>query len=207
MPVVQFTILAHLGLVDLDIFVTGKTQREAHGTVRTLVKRIRHKIGDSFYGMDADYPLEKVVGDRFRRARATLAVAESCTGGMLAAKLTDVPGSSDYFVGGVVSYANRAKAGVLRVSPKLLARHGAVSEPVARAMAQGVRQALGTTWGLAITGIAGPAGGTPKKPVGLVHLALAGPKSTHAHFYQFRGTRDAIRQRAVIAALDLLRRI
>jgi len=202
---VQFTILAHLGLVDFDIFVTGKTLPKARAALRGIVRGVQSRLGKSFYGMDADYPLEKVVGDRFRRTRNTLAVAESCTGGMLSARLTDISGSSDYFLGGVVSYSNPVKQTVLGVSAELLKRHGAVSGPAAGAMAEGVRRHMGATVGLAITGIAGPGGAVPGKPVGLVFIGISGKGRTRVMEYHFSGSRDAIRQRSVIAALDVLR--
>ena len=125
-----------------------------------------------------NYSLEKVVGDGLRAARATIAVAESCTGGLLAAQLTEQAGSSDYFSGGVVAYSNRIKQTQLGVSAELLQRHGAVSAPVAHAMAQGVRERLGSTYGVSITGIAGPGGGTQEKPVGLVYIGIATLKNT-----------------------------
>ena len=204
---VQFTILAHLGLVDLDIFVTASSRVKAERRLRRIVKKVRKKMGRAFYGMNDGYPLEKVVGDGFRRARATLAVAESCTGGMLAKALTDIPGSSDYFLGGVVAYRNELKSVMLHVPAKVLRRHGAVSKEVAGAMAEGVRKAAQSTWGLGITGIAGPGGGTKAKPVGLVYIGLAGPKVHKTVELRLRGSRDMIRQRTVIAALNLLRQI
>jgi len=201
----QFTILAHLGLVDFDIFVSASSLAKAQRSMGRIVTQIRRRLGSAFYGQDVQYPLEKVVGDLLRRRRATLAVAESCTGGMLSSRLTDIPGSSDYFLGGIVSYSNTVKERQLGVARGLLRDYGAVSRPVARAMAEGIRQRLGATWGLSITGIAGPSGGSRRKPVGLVYIGLASATQTRVHEYTFRGTRDAIRQRSVVAALDLLR--
>jgi nicotinamide-nucleotide amidase len=141
------------------------------------------------------------------RARAhTLAVAESCTGGLLGGRLTALPGSSDYFVGGVISYANEIKTSVLGVPQALLETHGAVSEPVAAAMASGARATTGATWGLAVTGVAGPDGGTAEKPVGLVYIACAGPAATRVERQRFAGDRESVRSRAVTAALHALRR-
>jgi nicotinamide-nucleotide amidase len=204
---VQFTILAHLGLVDFDVFVSSPYPDRAKAALTRIVKAVRRAVGDAWYGSDADYPLEKVVGDRFRRQKATLALAESCTGGMLASRLTDIAGSSDFLIEGVVSYSNVAKMRELGVPELLLKKQGAVSKPVALAMARGIRERAQTTWGVGITGIAGPGGGTPKKPVGLVFIALASKNKSICHAYQFTGNRDAIRQRSVLAALDLLRRI
>jgi PncC family amidohydrolase len=138
--------------------------------------------------------------------RATVAVAESCTGGLLGAALTARSGSSAYFRGGVLAYANAAKTRLLGVTPATLARHGAVSEPVARQMARAACRRLTATFGIAITGIAGPTGGTPRKPVGTVWLALAGPRGCRAQCLHLHGTRTQIRAQAVRAALALLQR-
>ncbi|OGR91031.1 MAG: hypothetical protein A2992_00335 [Elusimicrobia bacterium RIFCSPLOWO2_01_FULL_59_12] len=204
---IQFTILAHLGLVDLDIFVSAATAARARAAAERISRAVRRAAGKAWYGSDDAFPLEKVVGDRFRRRRATLAVAESCTGGMLASRLTDVPGSSDYFLEGCVTYANTAKVRELSVPESLLKEHGAVSRPAALAMAKGIRRRAQATWGVGITGVAGPGGGTAKKPVGLVYIALASKIRAVCRAYHFTGDRGAIRRRAVLAALDLLRRV
>ena len=204
---VDFTILAHLGLVDFDIFVSAPTAAQARKRTDRIAGKIRQKMGRAFYGRDENYPLEKIVSDAFLRQKATLAVAESCTGGMLSKQLTDIPGSSGYFLGSVVSYSNSVKQALVDVPRKALDRYGAVSKEVASAMAKGVRAAMGSTWGLSITGIAGPGGGSPSKPVGLVYISLAGPHRARTLEFHFRGSRDVIRQRTVLAALDLLRQI
>jgi nicotinamide-nucleotide amidase len=203
----QFTILAHLGFVDFDIFVSGTSRSEVRRRLERLVRKILKTMGAAFYGRDADYPLERVIAQAFQSRKATLAVAESCTGGMLSKQLTDIPGSSGYFLGGVVSYSNAVKSAVLKVPPALIKKWGAVSRPVALAMAKGVRAGAGSTWGLGITGIAGPSGATSAKPLGLVYIGLSGPGHERTLECRFRGSRDAIRQRAVIAALNLLRQI
>ena len=136
----------------------------------------------------------------------TLAVAESCTGGLLSARLTDVPGASAVFRGGVVSYSNQAKEDLVGVPHALLLEHGAVSEPTACAMADGVRSAFSSDWGIGITGIAGPSGGTADKPVGLVHWAVAGPAGVAADHRVFGGDRSSVRLWSAHLALDLLRR-
>lgn len=151
-------------------------------------------------------PLAEVLGRTLLRRGETLAVAESCTGGRVAAECTAISGSSGWFLEGVVTYANAAKVRLLDVSPDDLDRHGAVSEPVARQMAEGVRRRAGSTWGLATTGIAGPTGGSAEKPVGLVHLALAGPTGTQHHLVRLGGDRARIQTLAAATALDLLRR-
>jgi nicotinamide-nucleotide amidase len=204
---VHFTILAHLGLVDFDIFVSDASRTRARRRLAHIVNKIRSKMGAAFYGMDENYPLEKVVMNQFIAKKATLAIAESCTGGMLSQRLTDIPGSSAYFLGGVVSYSNHVKMSQLGVSAATLRVFGAVSKQSAEAMARGAREKCGSTWGLGITGIAGPGGATKGKSVGLVYIGLAGPKTTKSLEFHFGGTRDAVRQRAVIAALDLLRLI
>lgn len=150
--------------------------------------------------------LEEVIGIRLKAAGQTLAVAESCTGGHVSHLITSVPGSSAYFLGGVVSYANEVKRKELDVPEALLREHGAVSRPVAERMAEGVRAALGSDWGLSTTGVAGPDGGTPETPVGLVWMAVAGPRGTVAAQSLFAGTRSLVIQRATVTALDLLRR-
>jgi nicotinamide-nucleotide amidase len=134
----------------------------------------------------------------------TLAIAESCTGGLLGAMVTEIPGASDVFLGGIISYSNAVKEEIVGVPGDLLERHGAVSEQVARAMAAGVCERLRATWGVAITGIAGPGGATEDKPVGLVHWAVAGPEGVAAEHRVFSGDRSTIRQRSAQSALDLL---
>jgi nicotinamide-nucleotide amidase len=204
---VQFTILAHLALVDLDIFVSATSSARARHTLSRIVNAVKRAVGDAWYGSDADYPLEKVVGDHLRSKHATVAVAESCTGGLLAGRLTDLSGSSDYFREGCVTYTNIAKTRYLRVPESLIRKHGAVSKPVAVAMAQGIRKNAASTWGVGITGIAGPTGGTSQKPVGLVYIAFASKNRTVCKEYHFRGSREAIRLRAVLSALDSLRNL
>ncbi|MDR1961967.1 MAG: CinA family protein [Gracilibacteraceae bacterium] len=144
---------------------------------------------------------------RLRQAGQTLSTAESCTGGLLGGRLTDMPGSSAYYLGGVISYANEVKQKILGVRTESLGLHGAVSEEVAREMAEGVRRLSGSDWSVATTGVAGPDGGTEAKPVGLVWIAIAGPASTWACECRFAGGRDAVRRQAVDEALRLLTEI
>jgi nicotinamide-nucleotide amidase len=155
------------------------------------------------YGADAE-DLSAVVGRLLRERKLTLAVAESCTGGLLGRRITDVGGSSDYFVGGVIAYANRVKETLLAVDPSLITEHGAVSEPVVRAMAEGARHLHGTDVSIAVTGIAGPGGGTPDKPVGTVWLAVSIGDATRTRRSVFPGDREEIRERAAQGALALL---
>ncbi len=165
----------------------------------------REVLGADVAGVDVA-SLEEVVLGGLIADHATLAAAESCTGGLLSARLTDVPGASAAFLGGVVTYSNQAKEELVGVPRELLVEHGAVSEPVARAMADGVRRRFKSTWGVGITGVAGPSGGTPDKPVGLVHWAVAGPTRTVAAHRVLPGDRAGVRLWSVHLALDLVRR-
>ncbi|MBM4143940.1 MAG: CinA family protein [Lentisphaerae bacterium] len=149
-------------------------------------------------------PPEERIGALLARGGATLAVAESCTGGMVAARITSVPGSSAYFHGGYVAYSNRMKREDLGLPAEVLAAEGAVSDAAARGLAEGARRRRGADWGVGVTGIAGPAGGTPEKPVGLVFVAVAGPDVCCARRCVFRGGREAVRAQAAEAALALL---
>jgi len=162
-------------------------------------------LGERVYSRNGQ-PLEAVVGERLRTQRATLAVAESCTGGMLAERITSVPGSSDYFLGGFVTYTNRMKTELLGVSQELLEAHGAVSTETAEAMAQGARRHTSATYALAITGVAGPGGGSESAPVGTVYAGVADSNGARVVHRRFLGDRDRVRQWAVQMALDLLRR-
>lgn len=167
---------------------------------------LRPRVGDHAYGDDgAD--LAAVVLKALESAGARLAVAESCTGGLVGAKLTAVPGSSRVFAGGVVAYDNEVKLGLLGVSADALAEHGAVSETVARQMASGAARALGTDAAVAVTGIAGPDGGTEQKPVGTVWVAVQWKDTVRAFTFVLFGNREDVRHRAAQAALNALRRI
>jgi nicotinamide-nucleotide amidase len=154
--------------------------------------------------MEYAQPLEYELGRRLAASGATLATAESCSGGLIAHRITNVSGSSAYFMGGVVTYSNAAKVRFLGVSQEDLAAYGAVSEPVALAMAQGARSRFGVDWAVAVTGIAGPSGGTPQKPVGLVYIAVAGPGGAAATENRFQGSREEIKAQTAERALGLL---
>ncbi len=147
---------------------------------------------------------EETVFARLLARQATLATAESCSGGLIAHRLTSIAGISEVYLGGVVAYSNALKTALLRVAPAVLNEHGAVSEPVARQMAEGVRELTGADYGVGVTGIAGPGGGTPEKPVGLVYLAAARPGGTAVQRCVFPGTRDEIKAQTAEAALKLL---
>ncbi|MBW4659538.1 MAG: competence/damage-inducible protein A [Drouetiella hepatica Uher 2000/2452] len=195
------------GEVRLRISTKAATESEALQLIAPVEQQLRDIGGLDCYGTDDD-TLAAVVGDRLKNSQQTVSVAESCTGGGLGSLLTAIPGSSAYFWGGIISYDNRVKVNLLGVDANVLAQQGAVSAEVACQMAVGVRDRLGTTWGLSITGIAGPDGGTDTKPVGLVYIGLASPDSVESFQYQFgtfRG-RETVRELSAYTALDLLRR-
>ncbi|MEG4113390.1 MULTISPECIES: competence/damage-inducible protein A [unclassified Microcoleus] len=199
---------ANHGEVKLRISARAESSAAAKNLIEPIEQQLRQIAGSDCYGADSD-TLASTVGQLLLDAGQTLSVAESCTGGGLGAMLTGVPGSSCYFLGGIISYDNRIKEGLLGVNPQDLAEFGAVSHQVAKQMAAGVRASLNTHWGLSITGIAGPGGGTDAKPVGLVYVGLAGPHGDAESFeYRFgdaRG-RDWIRNLSSCTALDRLRR-
>jgi nicotinamide-nucleotide amidase len=181
------------------------TVAQADALLDRVCDAIRARLGPLVYG-EGEETLEQVVGRLLRERGARVAVAESCTGGLVAEKLTDVPGSSDYFLGGVVAYADAAKRALLAVPEALLAQHGAVSDPVARAMAEGARARFGADLAVATTGISGPGGGSEAKPVGLVHIALADAAGTHSDHFVFPLDRTRHRQLTAQVALDWIRR-
>jgi nicotinamide-nucleotide amidase len=199
------TILASPGEVELHL-VTRGDPAAAEERLRAMEADFRAALGTRVYGEDSA-GLSHAVGDLLRRRARRLALAESCTGGMVAALVTDVAGSSDYFLGGAVTYADSAKQALLDVSPETIARHGAVSEESAREMARGALARFGADVALSLTGIAGPGGGSEAKPVGTVHIAIAGPEGRElAKKRLFVGDRDLIRRTASRHALELLRR-
>jgi nicotinamide-nucleotide amidase len=186
------------------IVAEGTTAEEARARLGRVRAEVEARLGDLVIG-ESERRVEAVVGELLRARKLKLATAESCSGGLLAHRLTNVPGSSDYFERGFVTYSNEAKAAELGVPEALLEAHGAVSEPVAAAMAEGVRRVAGTDLGIAITGIAGPAGGTEEKPVGLVYIALSSSEGTRAHRLQFFGDRERIKNWSAAIALNMLR--
>ena len=194
------------GEVKLRITAQAASEAEAQRLVMATEDDLRQRTGQLCFGVD-DQSLASVVLAQLRRRGQTLAVAESCTGGGLGAELTAVPGSSDVLLGGVIAYSNAVKSKVLGVPEALLEQVGAVSDPVAEAMAEGVRRLTDSDWSLAITGIAGPGGGTESKPVGLVHLAVAGPDGCESHPIRLGSTRgrDWIRMVSAGEALNRLR--
>jgi nicotinamide-nucleotide amidase len=170
-----------------------------------LGDKIELVLGDYVFSTRGE-SLEAVVGMYLMMKQQTLAVAESCTGGLMSERLTRVPGSSTFFLGGAVCYSNELKTRLVGVPAALIEQHGAVSQPVARALGEGVRRRTGASIGLGITGIAGPGGGTPEKPVGLVFIALADARGTAVREFQFPGTRERVRFWASQMALEMVRR-
>lgn len=191
--------------VRLRITVGAPDRQTADDVIARVEKRIRDKVQKYIYGVDNEQ-LEEVVGRLLRERSMTIAAAESCTGGLIADRLTNISGSSDYFERGLVTYSNRSKIELLGVPEATIARHGAVSKEVAEAMAVGVRRMAGTEVGISTTGIAGPTGGTLEKPVGLVWIGLADGNGSLAVRFTFGDDRILVKQRASQAALELVRR-
>ncbi|MBU2438537.1 MAG: competence/damage-inducible protein A [Acidobacteria bacterium] len=202
---VRLTILAKPGQIEIHLTGKSKDALKAEEKTRKLAGLISRRLGENVFST-AGESLEEVVGTLLRARKETLAAAESCTGGLLSHRLTNIPGSSDYFLMGAVTYSNSAKIALLDIPAQLIERHGAVSLPVASAMAEGIRKTAGADYGLGITGIAGPGGGTTAKPVGLVCIALAMSLGTEAESRIFLGPREKIKFQASQKALDMLRR-
>ena len=203
---ISTTILASPGQVELHLSARGADVALLDAQLDGAVQQLHAALGDSVFSTDGR-AIEVVVGEALRERGLTLALAESCTGGLVTGRLTDVPGSSAYVLGGVIAYANDVKRDVLKVSADLLDAHGAVSEPVAAAMAAGIRRVLAADVGVAITGIAGPEGGTDEKPVGTVCFSVSGPgERLTTETRVVPGDRQLIRQWSVMVALDLVRR-
>ena len=199
------TILAAAGDIQLHLRARCGTAEEAEALLAEVAPPIEALLGDRIYSRNGD-PIEAVVGAKLRALGATLSVAESCTGGLLAGKLTSVPGSSEYFAGGLITYQTPMKTTLAGVEAGLIAQFGVVSEEVARAMAEGAREKTGSTYAVSVTGIAGPDGGTETTPVGTIVFGFAGPGGSEARRVQMPGSRDLVRAFAVQGALDLVRR-
>jgi len=201
---ISTTILAVLGQIELHLTARATDRAAAEAALEAAVGELRAALGDAVYSVDGR-PLEAIVGDLLRSKTLTIAVAESCTGGLLASRLTDVPGSSDYVDRGAVCYSNRSKTDWLGVSAALIAEHGAVSEAVAEAMAARIRSLAGANVGVGLTGIAGPGGGTPQKPVGTVAIAVKTDDDARVRTFQFMGGRDLVKFQASQTALNMVR--
>ena len=198
------TILAAPGDGQIQLRASGQTEEQVTQLLDELGQKIEQVLGHHIYSREGQ-PLEVVVGDLLRARQQTVAVAESCTAGLVGGKITSVPGSSDYFLGGFLVYTNELKHRLLGVDRELLETRGAVCEPVAAQMAEGVRSRLRCDYGLSVTGIAGPEGGTAETPVGTVFIGVASARGTRVRRFQFSGDRERVRVNATQAALNLLR--
>jgi len=202
---VQTTILADAGEIQLHLRSRGNSLASAQQRVNELAAEIENELGDTVFSTGGE-SLEQIVGYLLQMRGSTVAVAESCTGGMIAEYLTSVSGSSRYFVGGAVVYSNEMKTKMADVPPALIEKHGAVSKEVAAALAEGIRCRSHSSFGVGVTGVAGPTGGTEEKPVGLVFHALADGKETEVVERKYIGDRERVRRWATRQALDLVRR-
>ncbi len=200
------TVLSSPGDLFVHLRATGETVDEVEDLLREVGNPIAEILGDRAYTEDANESLDMVVGRLLRKSHGTVAVAESCTGGLLAARLTDQPGCSDYFQAGYVTYTEEQKTAILNVPAALIERHTAVSEPVAAAMAEGARAKSHATYALSVTGFAGPTGGTDFDPIGTVYIGLAGPHPTKVVRVRYGGDRYRTRTMAAQGALDILRK-
>ena len=201
----ETTVLAKPGQVEVRLTARGKNREEAERLLKELSDQIDRELDDFIFARTED-SLEQVVGMYLVMKNATISTAESCTGGLVAERLTDVPGSSRYFMSGVICYSNESKMELAGIPPLLLEMQGAVSAEVARGLAEGIRSRAGTTVGVGVTGIAGPTGGSAEKPVGTVHIAVATAAETEHRQFLFPGDRERIRWQASQAALDTVRR-
>jgi nicotinamide-nucleotide amidase len=202
---IETTLLAHTGDLQITLICSKSTFPAAQQRVDELAEKIEVALEDWFYSSQGD-SLEQIVHYYLGLRQATLAVAESCTGGLVSQRITSVPGASRSFLGGVVVYSDEFKTSFADVPAKLIAKHGAVSAEVAQALAEGIRARTGATLGLGVTGIAGPTGATDSKPVGLVYVAVSDAQGTNAIDRTFRGDRERVREWAAQLALDLVRR-
>ena len=201
----ETTVLAKPGQVEVRLMARGKNPDDAQRILKELAGKIEEELDEFIFARD-EQELEEVVGMFLVLKNATIATAESCTGGLVAERLTNVPGSSRYFISGVVAYSNEWKMELAGIPPLLLEMQGAVSAEVARGLAEGIRNRMKTTLGIGITGIAGPDGGSKEKPVGTVHIAVTTPKGTLHRQFLFPGDRERVRWQASQAALDMVRR-
>jgi nicotinamide-nucleotide amidase len=205
-PPIETTILAMPGQVELHLALRSGAAAEAKARLRAAREALMTALKDDVFSVDGR-TMEEVVGSLLRHRGLTISAAESCTGGLLLTRLTDVAGSSDYVLGGAVTYSNALKTAFADVPPHLIEQHGAVSEPVAVALADGIRARTGASLGIGITGVAGPGGGTPQKPVGTVAIALTGnARPARVRTFSFIGGRPQVRFQATQAALDMVRR-
>jgi len=199
------TILSTGGAIEVHLRARASTREQADALLNELTDKIEPALGDHVFSTSGQ-TLEEVVGAYLVMRQKTLATAESCTGGLLSERITRVPGSSDYFLGGAVCYSNELKTRFAGVPPELLETYGAVSKPVAQALAEGIRMRTKASIGIGITGIAGPGGGSAEKPVGMVIIALADDRGTEVREFRFPGDRERVRLLSSQFALEMLRR-
>ena len=199
------TILSTGGAIEVHLSAHASTQQEADALLDELTEKIEPALGDHIFSTSGE-TLEEVVGMYLVMKQKTLATAESCTGGLLSERITRVAGSTEYYLGGAVCYSNELKTRFAGVSPKLLETYGAVSKPVAQALAEGIRQKVQASIGVGITGVAGPGGGTDEKPVGMVFIAVADERGTEVREFRFPGDRERVRLLSSQFALEMLRR-
>jgi nicotinamide-nucleotide amidase len=205
-PRVFATILAALGQIELHLSASDAARQVAERALDRAAQQVVEALGTDAFSVDGRN-LETVVGELLAERGLRIALAESCTGGLITSRLTDVPGSSRYVIQGVVTYANESKTTLLGVPTGVLTEHGAVSEPVALAMADGARARAQVDVGVGVTGIAGPSGGTPEKPVGTVAVAAVTANATRSRVFRFHGGREHVKFQASQAALDMVRRL
>lgn len=203
-PPLTVGIYAKPGQVELKIMSKASSSSAARQAADRVEKQIRKRLGTHVFGIDNDN-LASVIGALLRKNKKTLSIAESCTGGLVSHLVTETPGSSDYFIGGIVAYSNKIKTSLLGVQSATIKKHGAVSQATAREMAAGVRAKFGADYGLAVSGIAGPTGGTKQKPVGFVCMAISSKQKTVAKEHLFFGTRSEIKARSANKLLDFFR--
>lgn len=203
---ISATILASLGQIELHLWACCASRADAEAALDDAVEQVKRVMGQHVYSTDGR-PMEEVLGAMLLERHLWIAVAESCTGGLIASRLTDVPGSSRYVERGVVSYSNAAKIELLGVPDEMIQANGAVSEPVATAMADGIRSRSRVDIGIGVTGIAGPDGGTPEKPAGTVCIAAAFAGETRVRTFRFVGGREMVKFQASQAAMDMVRRL
>jgi nicotinamide-nucleotide amidase len=199
------TILASQGEVQIHLTGRGKTEKEAEILVNELSDKMELVLGEYIFSRGTE-SLEQIVGYYLLMRQKTLSIAESCTGGLISERMTRVPGSSEYFLCGVTCYSNQSKINLAEIPPLVIEMNGAVSPEVAKSLAEGIREKTGSNLGLGITGIAGPSGGSPEKPVGLVYIALATEATVACQKFQFGGDRERVRFWASQTALDMVRR-
>ncbi|HAW49770.1 TPA: hypothetical protein DCX16_02310 [bacterium] len=204
---ISITTKSALSGVDVEVVVESESETIASSLIKGAENNIKKRLGENIYGIGEEESLEKVIGYLFYLNRMTLAVAESVTGGLVSHIITNIPGASDYFKGSIIAYSNDVKIDLLSVASRTIELFGAVSKKTAEEMAIGVRKKLSADVGLSTTGIAGPTGSTPIKPIGLVYIGVSSDKETIAKEFLFAGEREEIKIQAAYYGLDMVRRV